>query len=168
MRQKGFTLIELLVVMAVGGVIMAGALGAIYQVIWGTARSNSQVVALTDVNQAALAIKKDLQMTQSSNLTDGVPQSSAGLAWVDYTSFADADNQTAHNSSYTFSYALSGTQLRRTYDGTESIVGRNITFLEFTKNGRVINVVITATGSGPLPRSETLEFSVYMRTGEAQ
>ncbi len=167
MRQKGFTLIELLVAMAISSILLSGILLSIYQIMWGTVRINSQVVALTDVNQAALAIKKDLQMTQSSNLSS-TPQSSANLTWIDYTGWGAADNQTTHTSSYAFSYALSDTQLRRTYDGTESIAGRNITFLKFTKNGRVINVVITATSTGFLPRSETLEFSVYMRTEEAQ
>ena len=61
-----------------------------------------------------------------------------------------------------------GTELLRTYDGTVSIVGRNITSVTFTKDAqddRVINVVITATGTGFLQRSKTLEFSVYMRSG---
>ncbi|GAI97369.1 unnamed protein product, partial [marine sediment metagenome] len=68
MRQKGFTLIELLVALAIGGVITWGIVVSIHQVAWGTGRTNSQVVALTDVHQAALAIKKDLQMAQSADL----------------------------------------------------------------------------------------------------
>ena len=60
--------------------------------------------------------------------------------------------------------------LQRTYDGTTSIVGRDITYVEFTQNpegdnDRVIGVVITATEGGATPRSETLEFSVYIRGG---
>jgi len=64
---------------------------------------------------------------------------------------------------------LSDGVLQRTYDyekpsETTSIVGRNITFVNFTQDGRVINVVITATEGDFTPRSETLEFSVYLRT----
>jgi len=163
MRQKGFTLIELLVALAVGSVLLTGAVLTIHQVVWGTGRNSSQVVALTDVNQAALSIKRDLMMTQHTDLPDGVPQSSVWLGWTDYTSF-ETGNQT-HSSAY----ALSGTELLRTYDGTESVAGRNITSVTFTKDaqdGRIINVVITGTGSGIQQRSETLEFRVYLRTEE--
>jgi len=160
MRQKGFTLIELLVAMAVGGVVMAGALGSIYQVIWGTSRTNSQVVALNDVHQAALQIKKDLLTAQTTDLTDGVPRDYVTLEWTDYTSFEEEENK-----DHTSNYMLSNGELQRTYDGTMSIVGRNITSVNFTQNGRVINVAITATGGDMSPRSETLEFSAYMRGG---
>ena len=179
MRQKGFTLIELLVALAVGGVILAGALGAIYQVMWGTSRTNSQVVVLTDVHQAALRLKKDLIMAQLDKgdfpsdgttvitLTSGV--STATLGWTDFTNFDPEENKD-HSSGYEL---LDG-ELRRIYDYEKpseitSIIGRNITSLEFTQDpdnvgdDRVIKVVITATKDGSSPRSETLEFSVYLR-----
>ncbi len=157
MRQQGFTLIEILVVMAVSSVILTGAVFSIYQVMVGTDRSNSQVVTLTDINVAVLAIKKDLLMTQHTDLTDNV-SSSANLTWIDYTSFASA-NESNHFSSYT----LSGTELRRNYDDVVSIVGRRITSIDFTQNGRVVSVVITATGPGIQQRSQTLEFSGHIR-----
>jgi prepilin-type N-terminal cleavage/methylation domain-containing protein len=170
MKQKGFTLIELLVALAVGGLVMMSAVAVIYQVMWGTSRTNSQVVALTDVHYAALRIKKDLVMAQTTDLTDGVPQDSATLSWTDYTSF-DTEENKDHSSAYNL---LSDGVLQRTYDyekpsETTSIVGRNITSLEFTlnpngDNDRVIKVVITATEGDFTPRSETLEFSVYLRT----
>ncbi len=163
MRQKGFTLVELLVVLAVGSVILVGALLTIHQVILSTGRTNSQVVALTEVNRAALRIKKDLMMTQNSNL-DAVPQSSVSLSWIDYTNFG-SENATSFHSS---GYDLSGTHLVRTYDSKESIVGRNITSVNFTQDGRVVNVVITATGSSVPQRSETLEFSSYLRAAEIE
>ena len=160
MRQKGFTLIELLVALAVGGLVIISAVGVIYQVMWGTSRTNSQVVALTDAHQAALQLKKDIVMAQTTDLTDGVPQDSAVLSWTDYTSFDPEENK-EHTSAYNL---LSDGVLQRTYDGATSIVGRNITSVNFTRDGRVINVVITAAEGGVTPRSETLEFSVYLRT----
>jgi len=161
MKQKGFTLIELLVALAVGGLVIMSALGVIYQVMWGTSRTNSQVVALTDVHQAALRIKKDIVMAQTTDLAYGVPQDSATLSWTDYTSFGDLEPEERIHAS---SYELLGNELQRTYDGTTSIVGRNITSVNFSQDGRVINVVITATEGDVTPRSETLEFSVYLRT----
>ena len=164
MKQKGFTLIELLVALAVGGLVIMSALGVIYQVMWGTSRTNSQVVTLTDVHQAALRLKKDLEMAQTTDLTE-VPQDSAVLNWTDYTSFGDLEpEERIHTSAYNL---LGDGVLQRTYDGTTSIVGRNITFINFTQDDRVINVVITATEGDVTPRSETLEFSVYLR-GEGQ
>ena len=163
MRQKGFTLIELLVALAVGSLVVVGALGGIHQVVWGTSRTNSQVVALTDVHQAALQLKKDIVMAQTTDLTDGVPQTSATLSWTDYTTPSEEfgwEENRDHSSAYNL---LSDGVLQRTYDGTMSIVGRNITSVNFTQDGRVINVVITATEGDMTPRSETLEFSVYLR-----
>jgi len=166
MRQKGFTLIEVLVVTAIGGVLMMGLMLSIYNIVWGTSRSNSQVIALTDVNHAALSIKKDLMMTQYTDLTDGspVPQSSVTLSWIDHTSFESANESFYHSSSYT----LSSTELQRNYDGTVSIVGRNVTYLGFTQNGKVIAVVITATSSKGLEQRETLKFSAYIRAEEIE
>ena len=178
MRQKGFTLIELLVALAVGSLVIVGALGAIYQVVWGTSRTNSQVVTLTDVHQAALRIKKDIVMAQldegdfpvdgttAITLTPDGP--TATLGWTDYTSFGNLEpEERIHSSSYDL---LDDGKLQRTYDyekpsETTSIVGRNITYVNFTQDGRVINVVITATEGDFTPRSETLEFSVYLRGG---
>ncbi len=163
MRQKGFTLIELLVAVAIGAVILTGVVLSIYQVVWGTDRSNSQVVALIDIDRAVLAIKRDLLMAQDTNLSS-IPQSSANLTWIDYTSFELGDETASHSSSYT----LSGTELRRTYDGTVNIVGRNISSINFTQNGRLISVVITATGPGTQQQRETLNFSSYIRAEEIE
>ena len=176
MRKKGFTLIELLVALAVGGLVLMSAVAVIYQVMWGTSRTNSQVVTLTDVHQAALRLKKDLVMAQLDEgdfptdgttvitLTPGGP--TATLGWTDYTTL-----ETEENKEHTSRYDLLGNgELQRIYDQgelsqTTSIVGRNITYLNFTQDGRVISVVITATEGDMTPRSETLEFSVYLRGG---
>lgn len=160
MRQKGFTLIELLVGMAVGGVILTGVVLSIHQVVVGTDRSNSEVVALNDVHSAALRIKRDIMMSHNTDLTEGIPQeNSIQLGWTDYTLFEPTENHT-HSSSYT----LSGNELLRNYDGTVSIAGRNIESVFFTQDGRIVNTIITAVGPGASKRSETLEFSVYLRT----
>jgi len=157
MKQKGFTLVEVLVVLAVGGVLMTGLLLSIHNVVFGTGRTNSQVVALMEVNNTALRLKKDIQMAHTVVLLS--PPSLVELGWTDYTG-AQTENLT-----HSITYELSGTKLLRTYDsGNTSIVGRNIASVVFTEDGRVVNVVITATGSGFWQRSETLEFSVYRRS----
>jgi len=165
MNQKGFTLVEFLVAMAVSAMVMTGIVVAINQVVWGTGRSNSHVVALADVNHATLSIKKDIQMAQDTDLTDGdpVPQSSVTLTWTDYTGFEEEGNK----SHYT-TYTLSGTELHRDYDGTVSIVGRHITSVGFIQNDRIVTANITATGPGVPQRFKPLKFSMQMRSEEIQ
>ena len=166
MNQKGFTLIEILVAMAVGGMVMAVALLSIYQVVWGSARTNDQVAALTDVNFAALWVKQDLQMARYTDLTDGVPQSSSvSLRWIDNTGFV-AEEERIHSANYT----LSDTELLRSYDGTVTVVGRYIKSIEFTQNGNAVTCNITATGPGIPEREEMLGFSIltHMRPEEVQ
>ncbi len=176
MGQKGFTLIELLVALAVGGILIWGIVVTIHNVTWGTNRTNSQVVALTDVHQAALRLKKDIQMTQldkgdfpslGTTVVTLAPGDSTvvTLGWTDFTSFVEEENKN-HSSSYQLS---DSGELRRTDEsGTPSIVGRNITSVAITQDDRVIKVVITATKGDVTPRTETLEFSVYLRGGGLQ
>ncbi|MBM2825923.1 MAG: hypothetical protein HW402_1587 [Dehalococcoidales bacterium] len=166
LNNLGFTLIELVLALAVGAVILTGAVGGIYQVLVATGRSTNQVVSLTDINRAALAIKNDLLMAQTTDLVDGVPKISANLTWVDYTSSFGTGFQTNHSASYT----LSGKQLRRTYDGAVSIVGRNVTSISFTQSvtqtGKAVTVIISSSNTTPPSRLETITFSIHLRTEE--
>ena len=166
MKQKGFTLIEVLVALAISGMLMVGIVLSIFQVSWGNIRTNDHITALTDVNYAALWLKKDIQMAQDTSLTDGIPQSSVTLTWTDFTSFEEGNKN--HSSSYALSPGT--TNLTRTYDGTPRVIGRQITSIGFTQDGKVINVAITATGPGAFQRTKTLEFSVnvVMRPEELQ
>jgi len=163
MMQRGFTLIELLVALAVGSLVVVGALGGIHQVVWGTSRTNSQVVALNEVNRAALFIKNDLSTYNDADLTV-VPPDLITISWEDKT------DQTIEATGKTkvVTYRLSGTELTRifTVDDVlmpEQIVGRHITYLSFTREegSRFIDVVITATEGDMTPRTETISFSVY-------
>lgn len=156
MKQKGFTLLEILVIVGIGAVLLTVALGSIYQIIYSTKSSGGQNQALTDVNRAALQIKKDIQSTQDTDLSEGIPQSSVIFSWTDFNA---TDNNT-HSGNYT----LSGTRLLRGYDGESQIIGRYITSISFTQYGRVIEVEITATSNTTPPISKTLEFSTYMRS----
>ncbi len=165
-KEKGFTLLEVVLMSAIGGLLLTGVVSGILQVVIGTSRSNSQVVADTDINNAALVIRKDLMMTQSSTLTpsDPVPQSEVTFFWTDYTGF-ESSEPVDHSSHY----ILEGTgELLRTYDDspTAEIVGRHITYLDFRLDAvddSIIHVTITATGPGTQQQSKTLEFSAAIR-----
>lgn len=164
MREKGFTLIELLLALAVGSMILTGAVLSIYSILVTNARGNGQVVALTDINRAVLAIRNDLLMAQTTDLADGVPKNSANLTWFDYTSSFGSTFQTDHAASY----RLSGRELQRTYDGEVSIAGRNITSISFTRTGKSVTVVISTSNTTLASGIETLNFSVHLRSEEIQ
>ena len=164
-RVEGFTLIEMLLALAVGGIILTGAVLSIYSIMVTTGRSSSQVVALTDINRATLAIKNDLLMAQTTDLVDGVPKSSANLTWIDYTSSFGSDFLTPHSASY----ARSGRQLRRTSEnGTVSIVGRNVTSISFTQSGKAVTVIISSSNTTPPSGIETITFTVHLRSEEVE
>ena len=171
MRQKGFTLLEIMVVMAVGSILMTGIVLSIFQVVSATNRSNSQGVALTDVSQAVLYLKKDFQMAQSTDMgfvEDPVvvvlSSENVTLEWTDFTTPESEEERINH--SVTYSLSDNGV-LERAYDGIlpTMIIGRHITYLRFTQlDERVVNIVITATGTQRQQYSKTIEFSVYMRS----
>lgn len=171
MRQKGFTLLEIMVVMAVGGILMIGIVLSIFQVVVVASRSNSQGVALTDVSQAVLYLKKDFQMAQSTDMgfvEDPVvvvlSSENVTLEWTDFTTPESEEERINH--SVTYSLSDNGV-LERAYDSIlpTMIIGRHITYLRFTQlDERVVNIVITATGTQPQQYSKTIEFSVYMRS----
>ena len=171
-KTEGFTLIELVLALAVGSIVLTGAVLSIYSILVTTGRGSDQAVALTDINQAALAIRNDLLMAQATDFVDGVPKSTAELTWTDYTSSFGSANYTSHSSVY----ALSGKQLRRTYDGTTSIVGRNVVAISFTQStefaqdaNRVKVAVTISTNNTTSPSQlETVQFSVHLRPEEVQ
>ncbi|MFC1937482.1 type II secretion system protein [Chloroflexota bacterium] len=161
MNQKGFTLIELMLVMAISGVLLSGLVVSIYRVSWGTIHTNADNVALSEINNAALWLKKDAQMSQTTNLTDGAPaETTLELYWTDYTGWA-TDETRNHSSTY----SLSGTELLRTHDGTVSVVGSNFTNIGFTRDVGVITCTITYSSPVISQQTMTLTFDVQMRSG---
>ena len=148
---------ELALALAVGTVILSGSVLAIYNVLVGSTRANNQVTALTDLNRAALSIKNDLVMTQTANVTG----STANLTWDDYTTSFGSSGFTYHSATY----KLSGKQLLRTSEnGTISIVGRNISSLNFSQTGQLVVVTISSGNVSQLSGVETIKFSTHMRS----
>ncbi|MFH0768779.1 MAG: prepilin-type N-terminal cleavage/methylation domain-containing protein [Chloroflexota bacterium] len=168
MREKGFTLVELLVALAVSSVIVVSTGQIIHSILVTNVRGNGQVVALTDINRAVLAIRNDLLMAQSTDLVDGVPKSSANLTWFDYTSSFGTSFGTDHSASY----SLVGRELRRNYDGVESIVGRQVISISFTQSvtstGKAATVSISTGNTTLSPGVETMIFSVHLRPEEIE
>ena len=158
MKQSGFTLIEVLVVVAISGVILTGAFATLQQIMQGTFSNNNKTVVLSDINNAAGYIRRDIQMAQDTNLpVDGTPQNSVTFDWYDFTLFI------TDNISHSVAYTLTDTNLLRNYDDTPSIIGRHITNISFSQDGEFINVSITANVYGWQEKGKTISFSIYMR-----
>ncbi|MFC1931769.1 type II secretion system protein J [Chloroflexota bacterium] len=156
MRQRGFTLIELLLALAVGSVVLLSAVYIVHQLLTSTARNNSQVVVLDEVNRAALQLKKDLQSRDSANISGD--SNVIKLDWINNTAFEEGGPE-AHS----VTYSLSDNNLLRTSDNTTSIVARHIESISYNGSEGYVDVVVTATSSTFPYRSETLNFRVYKR-----
>ncbi len=163
-HQKGFTLIEVLVVVAIVGMLAPVLSLSIVQVITGTNRNNTMVIALADVEHAAHFINQDLQMAQTTNLpaypqtVDLVTGGNVTLNWTDYY-----DNQATYHQSQ---YYLSGTQLKRNYDGQVANAALYISKAEFSvdASGEIVTVTLTSSPEGASGRSETRTYRVYRRS----
>lgn len=166
MRAPGFTLVEMLLALAITSMVIGGATLSIYSVLIPTARYNSEVTALTNIATAGLLIKNDLLMAQSTTLSNGIPSSSVNLTWFDFTSSFGTSFMTGHHSGYSLVNGL----LLRNYDGVTSIAGRDVTSIQFTQSTGIdsgkksVKVVISSGNTSVYPATETLTFTVHLRT----
>ncbi|MFC2070845.1 type II secretion system protein J [Chloroflexota bacterium] len=160
MKQKGFTLLELLVAMPIGAAILIVLTYSFFQIAEGRVDITQKSVAMSDIDNATHWLARDLVMAQEVNLTDGAPPtSSLIISWSDLTHWA-LDEGTID---YSISYALSGTELIRTYNGVAIVIGRYITDVGFSIDDRVFTVTLTSQPG--LPGSTvTKTFSSEMRT----
>jgi prepilin-type N-terminal cleavage/methylation domain-containing protein len=164
MNHRGFTVVEFLVTLAVGGMVLAGIVPAIFQMTVGLTRNNGEGIALSDIQNAAHWLTRDLQMAHTTDLIDlAPPVSQVTLSWNDLTEWAVNEGSVSHSATYTYS----GTTLQRNYDGQVSIVARHLTYVGFSINGRLVTVTLTSSPEDLMPRSsETRTYLIYLRPGE--
>lgn len=169
--EKGFTLVEMLVTTAIFGVVIIGVVISYQQIVSATMRNNRQTMAVSDVSMAALEIHKDLFMTLTTDVPDGstvevTDSQSVELTWFNYvsTNFDDPNDPPPEGGvAHAVTYSMAGTVLTRSYDGVDWIIGRQVSYLAFTRNGADITVEITSTVAGPPEESETLIFTIHLR-----
>lgn len=162
-NQKGFTFIEVIIVIAIVGMLAPVISGSIIQIIRGTDRNNTMVIALADIDHAASWLNQDLLMAQTTNLVYGQPADlvvggNVTLSWTDYY-----DGQaTAHQSLY----YLSGTRLMRNYDGQVANIASYISKAKFSRDasGKMVTFTLTSFPESVSGRSETRTYRVYRRS----
>ena len=160
MNQKGFTLIEILVAMLVGGMITAGVITAVFQIVYGAGEIKRESVALADIDNAAHWLTRDVVLGQSTDLVDGAPQvSQMTLTWNDSTWWAEQEESISHYVTYTYS----GTALQRNYDGVVTTVGRYLTDVGFSLDGRYVTAALTSSPEGKSRSAVTSTYLIHMR-----
>ncbi len=157
--QKGMTLIELMVSLAITGMVVSGALGLIFHEFRGTAIAKTYVTAAHEIGNAARWISQDAMMTESSGLVDGAqPTDKITLTWIERYDFANIPHSSI--------YSLYGNELHRDYDGIITTVARNITGVEFSQIGNLLEVSISCTPQWWNPKTVERTYSIYLRAAE--
>lgn len=170
MKEKGFTLMELVLTLAIGAIISTVAVISIFNLMDTSTRTQDVNKVMSDLDVAALQIRKDAFVLQDTNLSENItktlnqasPGANISISWTDYSGYDDPDART-HNIYYTLSDGL----LRRvdtSANGTTTVVGRYITEFSITKSGRFLDIVITATSDTFPNVVRTLSFQTYTRS----
>jgi prepilin-type N-terminal cleavage/methylation domain-containing protein len=144
--ESGFTLVELVIATVITGLIVSFLGTAIYQIFTVSQYGNDRLTATHEVQNAAYWFNLDGQ--QATAATGGT-----GL----YLTLSD-------NSSVT--YARVGTELRRTSNGTQMILARNITSASFTVTNRLITMQLTSAPQGRDHIMENRTYQVWLRPSE--
>ena len=157
--QRGFTLIEILVAMAIGGLLVPVVVSGIFAVTKGTAKINTDLVILQDIDGASAWINRDLSQAMTTNLNENETLNTMRVDWVDLTGWA-TEGAESHFAEYT----VVGTDLMREYDGETQIVARRIADIQFSRVDNFITVAITSTLRNT---TESLTYFVTPRTDGA-
>ncbi len=144
--QKGMTMVELLVAIAVTGIIVVFLGTAIYQIITVSAYGNDRLTAMHELQNSAHWFNLDGQKAVTANVNGEL------LLTISETS--------------SITYSLVGKELRRTADGSQMTLARNITSADFLIDNRVITMSLTSSPEGRDNVSENGSYKVYLRPSE--
>ena len=141
--ERGFSLVEMMVAIGITGVI-SGVLGVVVQqTVTVPERGNDQVAAIHSLQNATHWVSLDGQTARTAvggaSLTLTLPDNS------------------------TIEYVLYGDELRRIYGSSNRTIAREISDADFSVNGRVITMELTAAPEGRLGVSENMTCQVNMR-----
>jgi len=141
--ERGYTLVETLIAIAITGFIVTILGLTVQQFVTVPEQGDNQVDALHAVQNAAHWVSLDGQTAKSAT----------GGAGLDLTL---PDNSVV-------SYNVSGNSLQRTYKGVSRTVAKDVSSVNFTIQGRVITMHITAAPDSRWSISENQTYQVYMR-----
>ncbi len=125
---------------------------AIYQFNMASERGNNELSALSDVQNAGYWLTLDGERAEATNLVNGAsPAGSMTLSW------------TSGGQAHTSTFSLSGTELKRNYNGTNTTVARHISSVGFSIAAQLVTVTITSTPEGRVGVSEQATYKIWLR-----
>ena len=144
--ERGFSLVELLITVAITGLIISGLGTAIYQIITVTEYGNDKLTATHELQNVAHWVSIDGQRASAasggSELVLTLPDDSL------------------------ITYAVVGTELRRTAGGSNMTLAQNITGANFSVDNHTITMTVTSSPEGRWDVSEQGTYKVYLRPTE--
>jgi len=157
--QEGFTLPELLVTVAITGIIVSFLGTAVYQILTVTEYGSDKMVAMHELQNTAHWVSYDGQMARTA---------SGGNELV----LLLPDNSQV-------TYGVVGSELLRTEEGSQMILARNISAVEFLvekrmeritagpffedRGERIITMTVTSSPEGRPNISEQREYKICLR-----
>lgn len=146
--QWGITMVELVAAIAVTGVIVVFLGTAVYQIISVTGYGNDRLTAMHELQNAGHWFNLDGQQAVTANVSGGLVLT------------------ISENSS--ISYALVGTELRRSTGGPPMILARNISSADFSLDNRLITMSLTSSPQGRDNISINGTYQVFLRPAEEE
>ncbi len=160
--QRGYTLVEIALVLAIGGVLMGGALGAIFQTTRVTMGSSTQITALEDIKAVARRIATDIKMSENNTTPqDGFSSANLTLNWTDWYDASGQLNPVSHSASYTLSG--SGNITCNYGSGNITYVGRYISAIQFSRAGSIITMTVTSSPRNRADMAERKSYQFYLQ-----
>jgi prepilin-type N-terminal cleavage/methylation domain-containing protein len=146
--ERGLTMVELIITVAITGIIISFLGTAIYQIFTVTEYGNARLTAMHELQNAAHWFNLDGQRASTASINGGL------LLTISESS--------------SITYALSGTELRRTAGGDQMTLARNITSADFSIENRLITMSLTSSPEGRDNASVNGTYKVYLRPAEEE
>lgn len=137
---------ELLVAIAVTGIIVVFLGTAVYQIITVSEYGNDRLTALHELQNSAHWFNRDGQKAVEASADGGLSLTISETSSI--------------------TYALVGTELRRTAGGAQMTLARNISSVDFSIDNRVITMSLTSSPEGRDNVSESGTYKVCLRPSE--
>ena len=154
--EQGAGIVEVLLGILLTATITSALVSLVFTAGKGVDANNSKLTVFRELERAAGFVGDDVSMTTFTNLVDGAAAvDPVTLQWTDYYGGAAVGHQST--------YALSGGNLTRTYDGVASTVAKAVTSAGFSLSGRVLTFTLTgADTEGAAQFSQDQTYRFYM------